>query len=394
MRLSPPDARGRREKRLNAPFRRHGVLRRLRGVKRKRKEAGPGLELRPARTDPEEDGATSTWDPEKLYERVRTRIRARHLSPRTERTYLSWIRRYLAFYGYRDPAVLDRRDVEAFIEQLAVRNGLGPDSQNQALASIVFLYREVFGVDFGGREGVCRAKRSAPLPRYAPPDEVDRVLSRLTGPKLVAAMVMYGSGTRVSETANLRIKDLSLGTGELTVRAGKGAKDRTTVIPRAAIPLLRAQIQRVEEQHVADLEAGHGWVQLPAALHRKDPRAGWDLGWQFVLPATRLSADPKTGRRGRAPLHVSSIQRAVKRAVREAGVHHPVTCHVLRHCFATEMLRSGCDIRLLQRLMGHRDLKTTSRYLHIIQRPGLNVVSPLDSLPSIRAAVEAEEDRW
>lgn len=271
--------------------------------------------------------------------------------------------------------------MQAFLEALAEQFGLGPDSRNQAASAVVFLYRELYGRDYGGREGVTRAKSPTVLPRYAAPEDVALTLRKLVGSKRVAAMLMYGSGTRVSETVAIRVKDLNLRNAELNVRRGKGGKDRTTVIPRAAVPGLRRCIELVETQHQDDLERGAGWAPLPGALHRKDPRAGWELGWQFVFPSTRVTEDPKTGRLGRRSLHVSAIQRAVKSAARAAGVHAPITCHVLRHCFATEMLRSGCDIRLLQRLMGHRDLKTTSRYLHIIDRPGLHVVSPLDRLP-------------
>lgn len=321
----------------------------------------------------------------RLLERVERRGRARHLSPRTIKTYLGWIRRFLAFHADRDPDRLGRAEVEAYIERLAQRMGLGADSQNQAASSIAFLFREAYGVDLGGARGIVRARTPTVLPRYASPENVERVLERLKGEARVAAMIMYGSGTRVSETMSLRVHDLSLGTRELTVRAGKGAKDRTTVIPRAAVGVLRDQIGAAETQHVADLERGAGWAPLPGALHRKDPAAGWTLGWQFLFPASRVTTDPKTGHRGRRPRHVTSVQRAVKQAALEARVTQTITCHVLRHCFATEMLRSGCDIRLLQRLMGHRDLKTTSRYLHIINRPGLNVISPLDRLPSFGA---------
>lgn len=366
-------------------------------MKRNRLEAGPGLEgprrsrREPASSPlstPDDDGRS--WDRPGLYERVRVRIRTRHLSPRTEATYLGWIRRYIAHFGGMHPATLGRADVEAFIEQLAEGQGLGPGSQNQAASAIVFLYRELFGIDLGGRKGVSRAQGNKVLPKYASAEEVDLVLGRLKEPYRVAAMIMYGSGTRVSETIGLRIKDVSLGSGELHVRAGKGAKDRTTVIPRSAMPALRRQIQRVEEAHLEDLEAGRGWARLPAALHRKDPRAGWEFGWQFLFPSPKLTRDPKTRHVGRAPIHVTTVQRAIKQAARAAKIHRPVSCHVLRHCFATEMLRAGCDIRLLQRLMGHRDLKTTSRYLHIINRPGLNVISPLDRLPSFKATLERE----
>ncbi len=373
------------------------ALTRLLRMKRNRVEAGPGLEgLRRASTEtdapprraPADPGRS--WDRAALYERVRVRIRTRHLSPRTEATYLGWIKRYIAHFGGVHPSTLGRADVETFIEQLAEGQGLGPGSQNQAASAIVFLYRELFGIDLGGRKGVSRAQANKVLPKYATAEEVDLVMARLKEPYRVAAMIMYGSGTRVSETISLRIKDLSLGSGELHVRAGKGAKDRTTVIPRSAIPALRRQIQRVEEAHLEDLEAGRGWARLPGALHRKDPRAGWEFGWQFLFPSPKLTRDPKTRHVGRVPIHVTTVQRAIKRAAREARIHRPVSCHVLRHCFATEMLRAGCDIRLLQRLMGHRDLKTTSRYLHIINRPGLNVISPLDRLPSFKAALEQD----
>jgi integrase len=198
-------------------------------------------------------------------------------------------------------------------------------------------------------------------------------------------MLMYGSGTRIAETLNVRVKDVSLENRELHVRSGKGARDRTTVIASAATPMIREQIRSVAALHAGDLAAGGGWAPLPGALHRKDPSAGWDLGWQYLFPSIKTRVDEKTGRRGRRHLHATVVQCAVKRAARGAGVPRPVTCHVLRHCFATELLRNGCDIKLLQRLMGHRDLRTTSRYLHILDRPGVAVVSPLDRLPSLPA---------
>lgn len=336
-----------------------------------------------------------------LLDRMLTRMRARHLSPRTEKTYLSWVKRYLAHYGGLNPASLGRADVERFLEELAERLGLGAESQNQAASAIAFMYREVYGLEYGGRKGVPRARGSKALPRYASPEDVDRVLARLGGRARVAVMIMYGGGLRVSEVASLRVQDVHLRTGELLVRSGKGKRDRTTVVPRAAFASIRQQLERVAEQHVADLERGAGWAPLPGALHRKDPQAGWTLSWQFLFPSSRLSTDPKTGLRGRWPVHVSTFQRAVKQAVRESGVPAHISCHGFRHGFATEMLRNGCDLRLLQQMMGHRDLRTTSRYLHIINRPGLNVISPLDRLPSQREAAEEARtqarddlDRW
>ena len=361
-------------RRPGLPWRRPRPAETLSAMKRRIEEAGPGLH--------------TAWDRGALFERLRARMRTRHMSPRTITTYLSWVRRFLAFHGGRNPVSMGRVHIERFIEQLAERHGLGAQSQNQAASAIVFLYRELYGIDHGGRDGVVRAQQPKVLPRYASPRDVEAVLRVIRGPQRVGAMIMYGSGARVSEVVNLRIKDVSLRSGELAIRGGKGRKDRITVLPQSAVQAVRDQILRVEEQHIRDLETGAGWARLPGALHRKDPQAGWEFSWQYLFPSSKLTEDPKTGRVGRLPMHVTTLQRAVKAAAREVRSMHPITCHVLRHCFATEMLRSGCDIRLLQRLMGHKDLKTTSRYLHIVDRPGLNVISPLDRLPSFRAELE------
>lgn len=332
-------------------------------------QAGPGL---PA----------AAWEPDQLIERVRTRLRARRMSPRTEATYVGWIKRYLDFHGGSHPASLGKADLERWITHLATQLGLGAQSQNQAASSVVFLYREIFGQNWGGRNGVIRAQEPTVIPKYAPPDDVGCVIRRLDPVPRLAAMLMYGGGTRIAETITLRIKDISLETRELHVRSGKGAKDRTTMIAEAAIELLQARIRATTELHERDRRAGGGWAPLPGALHRKDPRAGYDIGWQYLFPSARVSKDPKTGRTGRSHSHATNVQRAIKQAGRDAQLTRPISAHVLRHCFATEMLKSGCDIKLLQRLMGHRDLKTTARYLHILDRPGIGIVSPLDRLPT------------
>jgi len=341
------------------------------------KHVGPGLALMQA--PPERP--TAPFDPESILARVGQRIQAKGLSERTRDAYVKWIRRYLEFHGRRHPASLGRVDLERFATHLVAEAGLSAQSQNQAASAVVFMYRELFGQDFGGRGRLVRAKKPKTLPKYATPDEVARVIVRLSGVPRVAAMLMYGSGTRIAETIAIRLKDVSLATRELHVRGGKGGKDRTTVIADAAVPLLREQVAAVEELHVRDLERGGGWAARPGALHRKDPRAGWDLGWQYLFPASVTSVDEKTGRVGRWHLHASAVQRALKRAAREAKVTRPICAHVLRHCFATELLRAGCDVRLLQRLMGHRDLNTTALYLHILDRPGVGIISPLDRLP-------------
>jgi integron integrase len=331
---------------------------------------------------PDEPPTPAAWSPQAVIERLRSRIRTRRLSPRTEETYLRWSRRYLDFHGRRHPAALGRVELRRFVTHLVEREGLSAQSVNQAASSVAFMYRELYGQELGGRDGA-RGKEPDVLPKYATPEEIGRVLVRLRGLPLIASMLMYGSGTRIAETLAVRVKDVSLENRELHVRSGKGARDRTTVVASAAIPVLRDQIRLVAELHANDVAAGGGWAPLPGALHRKDPHAGWDLGWQYVFPSTKTSVDEKTGRSGRRHLHATVVQCAVKRAARAARVPRPVTCHVLRHCFATELLRNGCDIKLLQRLMGHRDLRTTSRYLHILDRPGVAVVSPLDRLPSV-----------
>ena len=295
---------------------------------------------------------------------------------------MRWIRRYMSYHGRTDPAAMGSEEIDQFLSYLAEDLELGADSQNQAASSIAFLYRELYGRDLAARGGITRAKEPHVLPRYAPPGDVDRFLAELRGLPLLASMIIYGAGPRVSEVVDIRVKDLNLTHRELMIRAGKGQKDRITVLPDAAISSIRDQIEAVADQHALDLEAGHGWAHLPGALHRKDPEAGWDLAWQFLLPSTKLTKDEKTNRWGRRPIHITSIQRPIKTAWRRSGVATPITAHVLRHCFATEMVRTGCDVRTLQQLMGHNDIRTTMRYLHFLHRPGLNIESPFDRLPS------------
>ncbi len=329
-------------------------------MKKCRLEAGLGLEI---------DGVT-THLPRKpqvvarILEQSRTRIRARNMSPRTERTYLGWIKRYIGFHGRRDPAEMGRAEIEAFLGHLGQELGLGSASLNQAAAAVLF--RELYREEYGGRYGVARARPVQSLPRHATPEEVDAVMRHLPKVPRMAAMFMYGSGTRMAETMAIRVKDVNLVNRELTVRAGKGGKDRMVPIAKGAVEEARRQIGAV------------------ARLHARDLEAGWEVAWQYLFPSQKLTEDPKTGRTGRFAVHPSTIQRALKTAAREAGITNPLSPHVLRACLATEMIRSGCEISTLQRLMGHRDLKTTAGYLHVVERPGLNIESPLDRLPSQR----------
>jgi integron integrase len=319
-----------------------------------------------------------------VLERVRTRIRGRALSPRTEKTYLGWIRRFLTFHRRRDPASMGRKEIEAFLGHLGVELRLGAASINQAAAAVLFLYREIYRVEYGGRHGIARAKSPQVLPRYATPGEVDSLIAQLPRVPRLATMLIYGSGIRIAEAVALRIKDFNLINRELTVRAGKGAKDRVVPIGRGAVREVRLQIEAVARLHTRDLEQGAGWAQLPGALDRKDPGAGWDVAWQYLFPSRKLTRDRRTGRVGRRSIHQSTLQRAIKKGVRSSGIRKPLSAHVLRACFATEIMRSGCELSTLQRMMGHKDLKTTARYLHVLQRPGLHIESPLDRLPSHR----------
>lgn len=345
------------------------------------------------RRPPRPPSRERAFDFRSLFAALTSAIDARGLSARTRETYLGWVRRYIAHHRPRHPRSLGRGDIARYLEHLATERGIAAKSRNQAASAIAFMYRELWGVELGGRNGVARARSPERLPTIATPEEVAGVLACLSGPAKVAAMIMYGSGARVAETLHIRLKDLDLERRELTIRGGKGGQDRITVLPRAAIEPIRDLMRIVERQHAEDRAEGHGWAALPGAMHRKDPRAGWDRGWQFLFPSSRLSTDAKTGRRGRAPVHPTTLQRALKRAVRRSGVGRPVSCHVLRHCFATEMIRSGCDIRMLQRLMGHTSLETTAQYLHILDRPGLSLVSPLDRLPSVGEADAAPTTR-
>ena len=349
-------------------------------MRNRRSEAGPGLEVVEATSYLVGNRPAVA----RLLERVRTRIRVRNLSPRTEKTYLGWIERYIGFHGRRDPARMGRAEIEAFLGHLGAELELGAASMNQAASAVLFLYRELYQEEYGGHDGVVRAKPAQSLPRYATPGEVDAVIDHLPRVPRMAAMFMYGSGTRLAETLAIRAKDLNLVNRELTVRAGKGAKDRVVPIARGAVEEIERQLKAVARLHTRDLEAGTGWAQLPGALARKDPGAGWEVAWQFLFPSQKLTADPRTGRRGRRAVHHTTIQRAIKTAVREAGITKTVSAHVLRACFATEMLGSGCDLSMLQRLMGHESLKTTEKYLHGGMRAGRNIESPLDRLPSQR----------
>jgi len=305
-------------------------------------------------------------------------MRMRHLSQRTEKTYVSWIRRYILFHGRRHPRELTAGDVSGFLTWLAVDRQVSASTQNQAFAALLFLYREVLALPFGGLEKVVRAKRPARLPVVLTREEVWTVLDRLEGIARLMALLLYGSGLRLLECTRLRVKDVDFGGKQLVVRGGKGDRDRVTLLPAMARDPLGRQIERVRRQHGADLGYGAGWVELPLALGRKYPAAGREIGWQWVFPATRRYVDRETGQRRRHHLHESVLQRAVKQAVRQAGLAKPASCHTFRHSFATHLLEDGYDIRTVQELLGHKDVATTMIYTHVLNRGPAGVRSPVD----------------
>jgi integron integrase len=316
----------------------------------------------------------------KLLDALRLALRTRHYSERTVDAYVGWCRRFIVHCGRRHPRELGPDDVRRFVSALAVEHAVSASTQNQALAAIAFLYRDLLGTPLGTVEGVLRAKRPVRVPTVLTRDEVRAVLSHLDGvPKLVA-LLLYGAGLRLLEALSLRVKDVDVARGELVVRAGKGNKDRVTVLPAVASEPLVAHLLVVRDRHERDLARGLGRVALPGALEHKSPGLGRDWGWQWVFPATQHYVDAHTGERRRHHLHESAVQRSVRLAVLRSGVAKRATCHTFRHSFATHLLEDGYDIRTVQELLGHKDVSTTMIYTHVLNRGGHGVRSPLDRL--------------
>jgi integron integrase len=309
---------------------------------------------------------------------VQRRLRVKHYSLRTEQAYLYWIRRYIRANGMRHPREMDGRQIEAFLTVLATRDRVAPSTQNQALSALLFLYREVLALELPWMENVVRAKRSPRLPVVLSRGETANLLRSMSGRDALMAGLLYGSGLRLMECLRLRVKDIDFTRGEITVREGKGGKDRKTMLPASLKAALQLQVEQARVQHLRDLEAGHGAVHLPHALARKYLNAEKELGWQFVFPAQRVSRDPRDGRFKRHHLDEGVLQRAVRAAAKLVGLDKPVTPHTLRHCFATHLLEGGYDIRTVQELLGHQDVSTTQIYTHVLNRGAGGVLSPLD----------------
>jgi integron integrase len=317
--------------------------------------------------------------PPRLLDRVRHAARLRHLSRRTEQAYVSWIRRFILFHGKRHPADMGEAEVVGFLSHLAVDLAVGAKTQNQALSALLFLYRVILDRELEGLDAAVRARTTRRLPVVLSPAEVRSVLEHLAGAQRLVATLLYGSGLRLLECLQLRVKDLDFARRKVLVREGKGRRDRSCPLPLRPQVALRRHLQRVRRLHEGDRGQGIG-VWLPGSLERKYPSATTEWSWYWVFPASRPAVDPRSGQMFRHHLHETSTQRAVKRAAARAGVAKRVTCHTFRHSFATHLLEEGADIRTVQELLGHRDLRTTMIYTHVLDRGPLGVTSPADRL--------------
>lgn len=297
--------------------------------------------------------------------------------PRREAA-IAWIRRFIVANGKRHPRGMGAAEVEAFLSCLAVEGEVAAATQNQALAALLFLYREVLGVDLPWLDNITRAKRPRRLPTVLSREEVQRVLAVMDGRSGLIARLLYGTGMRLMECLRLRVKDVDFARNEILIREGKGAKDRRTVLPARLVEPLRAEIERARILHAQDLAAGFGEARLPDALARKYPGAGRTFGWQFVFPSAQRSRDPRDGTIRRHHVDDAILSRALASARRTAGIDKPFGAHALRHSFATHLLEAGYDLRTIQELLGHRNVATTQIYTHVLNRGGRGVVSPLD----------------
>jgi len=314
----------------------------------------------------------------RLLDLVVDAIRRRHYSYRTEQAYLQWIKRFVWFHGKRHPREMGAAEVTAFLTHLARERDVSSSTQNQALSALLFLYGKVLEIELPWMKDIDRAKRPVRVPVVLTRDEVRALLARLEGTKWLMASLLYGSGLRLRECLKLRVKDADFGYRQITVRDGKGAKDRVTMLPAALVDPLRSHLARVRTLHERDLVEGYGAVEIPFALERKYPNAAREWAWQYVFPSRKLSADPRSGIIRRHHVYDDVLPRAISQAARAAGIAKPVGSHTLRHSFATHLLAGGHDIRTVQELLGHSDVSTTMVYTHVLNKGGRGVASPLD----------------
>jgi integron integrase len=314
----------------------------------------------------------------KLLDQVREFMRTRHMSFRTEKAYIYWITEYILFHRKRHPQEMGAKEVREFLSHLAIDLNVSASTQNLALNAIAFLYKHILCQDLGNIGEVVRAQRSKKLPVVFTQNEIHRILAQMDAVPRLVALLLYGAGLRLMEAMRLRIQDIDFERNTICVRSGKGEKDRITMLPGRAKQLLVKHIQRVALQHESDLEAGFGETILPYALERKSISSAKELKWQFVFPSTRISRDRQSRKLMRHHMSETAVQRAITQAIRKAQIHKNGSAHSLRHSFATHLLESGYDIRTVQELLGHKDVRTTMIYTHVLNRPGVAVRSPLD----------------
>ena len=318
--------------------------------------------------------------PRKLLDQVRDVMRLKHYAYRTELTYSGWIKRFVFFHDKKHPKDMGELEVEAFLTWLAVDKKVAKSTQNQAFNALLFLYRDVLKCPLEGRINAVRSRNKKRLPVVMSKEETRRVLNAMSGTTQLMAKLFYGSGLRLMECIRLRVKDIDFEIDEIRVRSGKGDKDRLVPLPESIKPALNTHLERVKLIHENDMNNGHGKVHLPQALSRKYPDAAKEWRWQYVFPSTRISPDPRTGVTRRHHMDPSSLDRAIKRAVKLAGITKRVTSHTFRHSFATHLLQTGTDIRTIQSLLGHSDVSTTMIYTHVLRQEAQGVKSPLDQL--------------
>lgn len=318
----------------------------------------------------------------RLLDRVRERIRVKHYSRSTEKTYVYWIRWYIRYHGLRHPAEMGAAEVEAFLSHLATQRDVAAGTQNQAMHALLFLYREVLGVTLPWLGGITRAKPSKRLPTVLTQDETRALLTHVDGLPGLVIRLLYGTGMRLMEGLRLRVKDIDFHGRAIVVRAGKGDKDRVVPLPETLVEPLHERLAERRRMHDIDIATGRADVELPHALERKYPRAGQEFGWQYVFAAADYATDPRSGVIRRHHIHEKTIQRHVRAAAQRAGIHKPTHPHTLRHSFATHLLESGADIRTVQELLGHADVSTTMIYTHVLNPGGRGTTSPLDRLMS------------
>jgi integron integrase len=316
--------------------------------------------------------------PKKLFEQVRDIIRVKHYSYKTEKSYISWIKRYILFHNKRHPREMGGKEIEEFLTYLAIQENVAASTQNQALSAILFLYKEVLRQDLDLQVDAVRAKRSRYVPTVLTREEVLSIINHLSGVHQLIVKLLYGTGLRQTECLQLRVKDIDFAQKQVIVRDGKGMESRVTMLPTSLAEELSFHLEIVKRLHQQDLNRGYGSVYLPFALERKYKNADRDWVWQFVFPSDRISQDPRSGTVRRHHLHESGLQKAIKQAVKMAGITKRVSCHTFRHSFATQLLQDGYDIRTVQELLGHKDVKTTMIYTHVLNRGGRGVRSPLD----------------